>query len=243
MAEMISVTTTVRCLFGPNVIPWTNMLPPSNRAKLQTHYRFNDVRQTLADPNGSPIQFLFLGGEFQLKGTPRAVEQLVFEPNAIQFQVVMTSDESKLFMNDLSTVLVDLGSDARFSWDLAHAKVYQTAAVVRLTVAHTALMSEELERFISKTVVPAFALPDAKAEVTLERLGWRVSYQTQSADFLYLPKVFTIEPRAGSKPSDRLYFTQSPTDYKKHLELLTQFEEMLGHEGAGRKRGSKSKTE
>lgn len=238
--EIISITTSIRCLFSPDVIPWTHMLAPSNRTKLQARYKFNEVRQA-TDANGNPVQFLFMGGEFPLKGIPHAVEQLIVEPVAIQSQVVMNSDEANSFLDDISTLLGGFRPGRRFSWSLAYTQVYQTTAVARLAVKQTALISKELRRFIGETTAEAVALPDAKAEITLERLGWRVSYQTQSANFLYLPKAFTIEPRAGSKPSEQLYFTQSPTKYKKHLELLAEFENLLGQRKTRQKRSHKSK--
>lgn len=225
--EIVSVTTMIRCLFRPDVVPWTDMLAPSNRAKLQSRYKFNEVRQ-VADPNGNPVQFLFIGGEFSLKGTPRAVEQLVFEPVAIQFQLVTNSDEANSFLEDIFVALAEFRPGGSFSWSLVQTKVYQTTAVARLAVKQTALISEEFRRFIEETASKSVDLPSANAQITLERLGWRVSYQTQSADFLYLPKALTIEPRSGSKPSDQLYFTQSPTEYKKHIELLAEFEKMVG---------------
>ena len=225
--EIVSVSTMIRCLFRPDVVPWTDMLAPSNRAKLQTRYKFNEVRQ-VADPNGNPVQFLFIGGEFSLKGTPRAVEQLVFEPVAIQFQLVTNSDEANSFLNDISLALAEVRPRGSFSWHLAQTKVYQTTAVARLAVRQTALITEEFQRFIEKTASKSVDLPGANAQITLERLSWRVSYQTQNADFLYLPKALTIEPRSGSEPSDQLYFTQSPTEYKKHIELLAEFEKTVG---------------
>ncbi len=238
--EITSVTTTIRCLFRPDVIPWPDMLAPSNRAKLQTRYKFNEVRQA-ADPNGNPVQFLFVGGEFPFfKGTPRAVEQLIFEPVAIQFQLVMNSDEANSFLDDFSLVLAEIHPGGSF-WSLAKTKVYQTTAVARLAVKHTSLIAEDFQRFIEETASKSVNLPDAKAQITLERLGWRVTYETQSADFLYLPKALTIEPRSGSKPSDQLYFTRSPVEYKKHLELLAEFEKRLGQKQIRQKRGHKSR--
>lgn len=237
--EIISATTSVRCLFSPDVIPWTNMLAPSNRAKLQGRYKFNEVRQA-ADPNGNPIQFLFVGGEFPLKGTPRAVEQLVFEPIAIQCQMVMSSLEANLFLDDISAALAEFCPKGKFSWSLALTRAYQTTAIARLSVKHTDLIPEGLGRFINEVATEGVSLPDAKAELTLERFGWRVSYQTQRAEFVYLPKPFTIEPRAGTKPTEQLYFTQSPVEYEKHLELLTKFERMLGREKPRQRRSRKS---
>jgi hypothetical protein len=54
-----------------------------------------------------------------------------------------------------------------------------------------------------------------------------VNYTRSTTDYSYEPKLFTIEPRFGSRPDDRIYYTQSPTDSETHRRLLEQFEEML----------------
>jgi hypothetical protein len=86
------------------------------------------------------------------------------------------------------------------------------------------MFSDPVRRFLNEDVAPKVKLPDADAQIALERLGWKITYKTQSTDYLYLPKVLTIEPRAGSNPSEMLYYTQSPTDFKTHKDLLEAFE-------------------
>jgi len=41
----------------------------------------------------------------------------------------------------------------------------------------------------------------------------------------YLPKQLTIEPRAEGNPKEQWYYTQSPTEFKAHMEMLEEFEQ------------------
>ena len=38
------------------------------------------------------------------------------------------------------------------------------------------------------------------------------------------PRVFIIEPRAGTNYDDKIFYAQSPTDSDTHLKILEEFE-------------------
>jgi hypothetical protein len=223
MAEIIKISTIERHLFGPDAIPWTQLRLPSNLQKLQERYKFAEVRQS-ADPSGNLVQLMGVGGEFTITEVPRAVEQFILEPNVIQFQIAVSSDESRKFFEDVTKFLIEIDPAKVLSSARERTTTYQTVATARLAIPADALFSEPLRQFLQGIVASKVKLPDADAEITLERLGWKISYKTQSTDYLYLPKRLTIEPRAGSNPSEMLYFTQSPTDFKTHGDLLEAFE-------------------
>jgi hypothetical protein len=223
MAEIIKVSTIERHLFAPDAIPWMQLRVPSNLQKLQERYKFGEVRQG-TDPSGNLVQLMGVGGEFTITEVPRAVEQLIMEPNVIQFQIGASSDESQEFFEDITNSLIEIDPNKIFSSAQERTKTYQTVVTARLGVPSDALFSDPVRRFLKEDVSPRIKLPDADAQIALERLAWKITYRTQSTDFLYLPKTLTIEPRAGSNPSEMLYYTQSPTDFKTHKGLLEAFE-------------------
>jgi hypothetical protein len=227
MAEVIKVSTIERHLFGPDAVPWSLLKLPSNLQKLQDRYKFSEIRHG-ADSLGNLVQLLCVGGEFVMEEVPQPLEQLILEPNAVQFQIGVTSDDSKAFLDHIAEFMTVIDVDKSFAQAAERTKTYQTIVTARLAVPFDALLSSPLQRFLKGDVSAKVGLPDAEAEIVLERLQWRISYKTQSTDFVYLPKALTIEPRAGGSPSEMLYYTQSPTDFKTHMSLLRAFENAFG---------------
>jgi len=227
MVELIQVFTVERHLYGPDAIPWAALRLPTNVQILQDRYKFSEVRQE-PDPARNVTQLVCIGGEFVIEGKPRAVDQLIFEPNVVQFQVNVGSDLSHHLLADLADVMVEIDPNKMFSQDREYTKSYQTVAIARLSVPFDALISDRLTHYLREQVGPKLSHPNASAEIVLERLGWRVTYTTQSTDYLFLPKPLTIEPRAGTRPSDLVYYTVSPTDLETHRKLLEEFEQALG---------------
>jgi hypothetical protein len=223
MAEIVNVSTIERHLFGPDAIPWQHLKLPSNLQKLQDRYKFPEIRQGV-DGQENVIQLKAAGGEFLIEEVPRAVEHLLLEPNAVEFQLSVGSDKSGLFFEDLVRLLVEMDPNRAFSNQREYVRTYQTIVTARLSIPFEALLSEPLRRFLRESVPQRVSLPDSVADIRLERLGWKISYKTQSTEFLYRPKHLTIEPRAGSDPEEQLYYTQSPTEFKTHIEMLEEFE-------------------
>jgi hypothetical protein len=223
MAEIVNVSTVERHLFGPDAIPWQHLKVQSNLQKLQQRYKFSDIRQGV-DPQGTVLELRSAGGEFTQDDSLSAIESLVLTPNVVEFQSNVTSEKSGLFFEDLLRLLIEIDPNHASPKEREYVKTYRTMATARLSIPFDALLSDPLRRFIRESVEPKVRLPDSSAEITLERLSWKISYTTQSTDFVYLPKQLTIEPRAGANPNEQLYYTQSPTEFKTHMELLEELE-------------------
>jgi hypothetical protein len=231
MAEILNVSTVERHLFGPDAIPWQHLKLPSNLQKLQERYKFSVVRQGV-DPQGNVIELRTAGGEFTQEDLPNAIEYLALTPNVVEFQLSVTSENSGFFFDDLKCLLTEIDPNPASLKEREYAKTYRTMVTARLAVPFEALLSERLNRFIRESAEPKVRLPDASAEVTLEHLSWKVIYKTKGTDYEYLPKQLTIEPRAGSNPKEQLYYTQSPTEFKAHMEMLVEFERRFAEAGA-----------
>jgi hypothetical protein len=222
MAEILQVFTIVRRLLPPDSLPWQLLVLPSSVEKLRNRYKF---QVTQIDPT-TPNQLTASIGEFVDSGVPRPIQQLVIEPNVIQFQTATDSDKADLFYLDLLRLFEELDPSRTVKIE-EYTKTFQTIVVAKLKTPFDRIFSEKMRKFLEHDVGPRVKLPDTEAQLSLQQLSWRIAYSTHSENYLYMPKLLTIEPRQGSKLSDCVYYTMSPSDFKTHLELLEAFERRL----------------
>jgi len=225
MAEILQVFTIARHLMAPESLPWSPLLLPTNVQRLRERYKFAELTNAAS---GSPIvtnQLVASGGEYQCGETIQPIQQLIVEPNVIQFQVGADSDKADVFYRNFIEFLGGLDSKVPLK---EYTRTYQTISVVKLDVPFEAMFSEGMRHFLSNSVPPRLTLSDAEPEIRFGHLVWQVFYKTETTDYVYTPKLLTIEPRSGSKLSDHVYYVQTPTDFRMHMELLEQFERALG---------------
>jgi hypothetical protein len=228
MAEFIQTATIARRLFLPDAIPWSSLLAESNLEKLRSRYKLSEVIPQFQDPaTGIQPQVFSLRGEFVASGKTLLIQQLLIQPTVVQFQIDGNSDEADVFMLDLGILFVEIDPNKRYSDTSELTRTYQTIAVVKLSVPVSALFSDRFSHFLTDVVTPRLTPQNTEIDVRLLAVRWTVTYRLPTPDFTYLPKPLVIEPRQGSRPSDMLYFTQSPTDFKTHKELLEALEKAL----------------
>jgi hypothetical protein len=222
MAEIIQIFCVVRRLLAPDSFPWPLLILPTNLQTLKERYKFSDVGQQPALAEGTQGGVVANAGEFVHSGSLIPIQQLLIGPNLIQIQAGADDKTSDLFYADLLKWFREIqqsGSETK-----EYAKSFQSIVVARLAVDFAEMLSPKLRKFLKEKVDPALKVRDAEVEMLLQGLSWRVSYTAKNPDYMYIPKIFTLEPRSGSKLSDRLYYTASPTDYATHIKLLNEFE-------------------
>jgi hypothetical protein len=228
MAEFIQVATIVRKLFLPDVLPWPFLVTETSLEKLRSRYKFNDLAHNANNPAGGvPPQIGATKGEFVLDGTALVVEQFFIQPAIVQFQIAGNSDQADQLTADLSRFFLEIDPHKNYSEARQLTQTYQTIAIARLSVPADAVFSERFSRFLKETAATRITPENTAVDLRLLSLRWVVSYRPDTPDFTYLPKVLAIEPRTGSRPSDMLYYTQSPSDFKTHKELVESFEKAL----------------
>lgn len=226
MPEIIEVFTVERRLFAPEALPWAYLAMESNRQRLQERYRFGGVN-LLPDPAQNSQQILATVGEFKREGESLPVQQLLVGPNFVEFQIVGTSDVADAFYGDLVGFMSETGANNKFPRDAEYAKTYQTVAIAKLSFPQEALIAEPLRKAVHTSIATRLKRDDAEVEVELQQLSWRVTYKPKQTTIQYLPREVRIEPRHGSRPEDRIYYTQSPSDFKTHVEILDSIEKAL----------------
>jgi hypothetical protein len=65
------------------------------------------------------------------------------------------------------------------------------------------------------------------AEIYLSNLSFQVRYIPSTDVYSLVPKVLTIEPRAGSDPKENTYYVLTPTDSDTHRLLVEEFEKAM----------------
>jgi len=223
MPEILQTFTIERRLYPPDAIPWAVLLTESNVQRLRERYKFNVLTQDLG-PNAAVARLVGTTGEFSALNGRQVVQQLVIEPTVLQAQTSGGSDVADGFIADLVEALCEIGNNRMLAETPEVARTYQTIAIAKLSLPFESLVSEKLRTYLDTDVKPKVKLPNSEPEIRLQNLSWSVLYKMESTDFQYFPKVITIEPRQGSKPSDMTYYTVSPTDSKTHLELLKKLE-------------------
>jgi len=225
MAELIQVATIVRKLFLPDVVPWPSLLAESNLAKLRLRYKFNDLSAQVGDPAaGGLLQVASSRGEFVTGGIPQLVEHFAVQPTFLQFQINGDSEQADKFAADVGSFFLEIDPHKNYDDAKELTRTYQTIAVVKLSVSFDAIFSDRFNRYLTEEVRSHLAPPNTDIEIRLQNVRWTVSYKPATFDFAYLPKPLSIEPRQGNRPGDRVFYTQSPTDFNTHMNLINALE-------------------
>jgi hypothetical protein len=217
LAEILEVFSSSRRLYAPDSLPWPQLASSSGVERLRERYRFTGVQPF------STTHLVAQAGEFAIDKRSIPVQSLVLQPNSVEYQIAGETADGELLYADLVRFIGEIG---RFDVT-EYAKTFQTIAIAKLAVSSDQLLSPTMQKYLTEVALPAFEVDQAEPHVQLGNLSWIVSYQTKTTDFFYQPRPFTIEPRAGSRLEDRLYYTLSPTDSKSHVRLLEKLEKYL----------------
>ena len=97
---------------------------------------------------------------------------------------------------------------------------YQTQSTVRLPMPFEKMVAPKLLNFLESQ--KDILRPDSSstANLQLSNLSFQVKYKQDNEVFSYLPKLLTIEPRAGADPKEHMYYVLTPTDSDAHRILV-----------------------
>lgn len=224
MLDFTDVLSSARYLFRPNGLPLTQLLMKSNLDRLNATFHFQN-QQNGVDIN--LFQLLCSAGEFE--GIP--IVQLSIEAVAINLAISGEKDDLDRVYNAVVGFLVSIDPKKRMETPQLYTTTYQTQSSAHLSFSADHLISPVLMKFVNDCK-PAFEVPskDSKTVVKLSNLAFEVSFTSRTPDYVYLPKQLRIEPRTGSRPEDRLYFVQTPTDSTEHIRLVEELDKLLSSE-------------
>ena len=223
MPEVKQVFTIIRRLYSPVAVPWNELLLSTNLVRLGETYKFKEVGQAAPTGQETTTALVAKAGEFALSENVVPILQLTIQPNLVEAQIAAETERSDAFVQDLEKFLMALNPNKKSELE-QYTTTHQTIAIVKLAVPFEDLLSDRLRGFLAEKARTMLTLPDAEPHIQLSHLSWQVTFRTESNDYIYQPKMLAIEPRAGSKPSEQLYFTHSPTEFATHMKLLQELE-------------------
>ena len=156
-----------------------------------------------------------------------AIQQLVIDAVSINLAVVGDHADLSNSYEVLRKFLTEIDSKRRMEKPKLYTTTYQTQSSVKLSVPYERLVAPELMKFLkSKTDV---LRPDdsSAAEIHLSNLSFQVRYTPNTDIYSLVPKVLTIEPRAGSDPKENMYYVLTPTASDTHRMLVEEFEKAM----------------
>ena len=220
MLDFVDMVSMARYLFAPNTLPLTNLLMRSNKKALETLFSFQGM-QVGADVN----QFQLIAGMGEVNGV--AIQQLVIDPVSINLTVVGDYSDLSNAYEALRKFLTEIDSKRRMENPKLYTTTYQTQSSVKLSIPYERLVAPEFMNFLrSKTDI---LRPDdsSAAEIYLSNLSFQVRYIPNTDIYSLVPKVLTIEPRAGSDLKENMYYVLTPTDSDTHRLLVEEFEKAM----------------
>jgi hypothetical protein len=220
MLDFIDMVSVARYLFVPNTLPLTNLLLKSNLKSLEALFSFQSI-QVEADVN----QFRLVAGMGEVGGKP--VQQLVIDAVSITLGVGGDSSDLQMVYKALCQFLVGIDPKRRMENPKLYTTTYQTQSTVKLSIPHERLIAPELMNFLQSQRSVLKPSASSSAEIYLSNLSFQVKYTSGNDIFSFVPKVLTIEPRAGADMKENMYFVQTPTDSDVHQTIVQELENTM----------------
>jgi hypothetical protein len=220
MLDFVDMVSTARYLLAPNTLPLSNLLMKSHRKALETLFSFQGM-QIGADVN----QFQLIAGMGEINGV--AIQQLVIDAVSINLTVAGEYTDLSNAFEALRKFLTEIDSKRRMENPKLYTTTYQTQSAVKLQIPYESLIAPEFMNFL-RSKIDVLSPDDSSAtEISLSNLSFQVRYIPKSDIYSLLPKMLTIEPRAGSDPKEHIYYVLTPTDSDAHRRLVEEFEKAM----------------
>jgi len=220
MLDFVDMASMARYLFAPNTLPLTNLLMNSNKKALEALFSFQGM-QVAADVN----QFQLIAGMGEVNGV--AIQQLVIDPVSVNLTVLGDHDDLSNSYEALRKFLAEIDPKRRMEHPKLYTTTYQTQSSVKLSVPYERLIAPEFMNFLKSKIAVLRPDDSSAAEIYLSNLAFQVRYIPKSDIYSLVPKLLTIEPRAGSDPKENMYYVLTPTASDAHRTLVEEFEKAM----------------
>lgn len=218
--EMIS--SEIR-IYPQDTIPYDSFLLDESIKIFQS--TFNITRQAIPIPiidEASQKNMLFLHGNIYNSEKSIVILSIQFEDRKIVIQLKGDSEDTRFVFEKIFEYFKTITPGKNYDADSAIIKTYETKSIVKVDVAFDNFLSPKMNRFLKSIIRKE---KNKISEISLGKLQFHVSFKQDQKLFdrsnIYLSsKQLIIEPRQGHHHSERIYFCSSPTDSKKHMEML-----------------------
>lgn len=219
-ADFVDMTMMARYLFAPSALPLVQLLMKSNIRALESLFSFHSL-QVEADAN----QFRLVGGGGEFEKIP--FQQLLIDAVSITLGVAGERSDIDRVYEVLRQFLIEIDPKRRVENPALLAMTYQTQSTVKLSIPFERLLSNALVNFLESKKESLQPAGGSSVNLSLSNLSFQVKFASASDAYFFLPKVLTIEPRAGSDPRENMYYVVTPTDSDEHKKLIEEFENVM----------------
>lgn len=229
MKDIKNINVGERHLYLIDEIPFSDLTTVTNLGKIFEPYAFRTI-DLGEDENKNFTAISMKNGEFKENDKLYKIIWLTIDPISITFRLAADSSVAKRFYDQLHKKLSDIDNSGKFQKSKPMVTTQQTACVVTFSFEVQELLNEKFFNFASKIATKSFGETDDhidQVSIILSHIQFSIQYKLKDADYSLTEKGLTIEPRTGTVPHQKIYFTASPTDSKAHLNLLDKLEKEI----------------
>ena len=231
MKDITELAIAERRIFGPDVLPFSNLRSKTNLSNLSSPFSFKKI-DLIEDDNKKIVAIVMHSGEFLHDKKIFPIEQLAIDQTGITFGMNSDSKIAGKFYQVISDLLNNVSKEKEFNKEIPLVKSTITSCIVTLDFDHKDLFSSKLNSFLAKETSKSCASVVnnvAKVSIAPRSLSFDVNYAVTDKSLLdrgvsINTKQIAIEPRIGTALKDRRFYTTSPTDSETHLKLLSELE-------------------
>lgn len=224
--KLLSISSWQRHLFRREALNWSAVGINASIERLFAIYRLPPAVASALDPAGRWVSVSGAGGEYKFQENQHSIEQLAIDPVSVQFQITGDTDIANAFYEDL---LESIEKAAQTKIDRAEelTMTLQTIVVAKMDIDPWRFYSSEWKDFLNAKLAPLVGHSGATQRFWPQTFTTAVTYNTEGGDYIITPKPFTIEPRVGTTPEQGIFYVQSPTDSKTHIQLMDELERIF----------------
>jgi len=227
MRDVVDLSVTQIRIYSPDVVPYRALKRGEPIAQIQREFSFSRTGfEAISDA------ILFQAGEFESDGEKFVLERLSIEPRRVLLQILGPSSAADEGIALLGKIVKDFDKAGSFDKEKAIVTSEETTCSATLDFGIETLFSKALLGLVKNDLLREAGLPGAKAFLKSMKFAVEIGYQVQdmritASDIGLAPKLFSIEPRAGTGLEENRYFTGSPLRSEVHLQMLEELEKRL----------------
>ena len=216
-------------IFAADTLPFAALNTEIGQSALTKVFSFRSSVQNL-----QLREWIFEGGTLS-KNKDRiiVIERMQLSERRIVTEIMGNTEDADYVYSVVKEALSHSLFGGGDRWTQAEPVVltHETSCIVTLDFDWSSLLAPGFSKF-SEIMLRAASHEFASAQTRGISLGFRLTFtlldeRVKQHSITLADKPFVIEPRQDAPPSDRRYFTTSPTETETHLKLLSQLEEML----------------
>ena len=221
--EIIEMYSTEIRIYPQDTIPYDLFLLDENIKKFQSVFSISKQELPISGLDGiAQKQLIFTRGKLHRTNTPVIILSMLFEERKISIQTKGDSNETKYTFDKLFEFFKNIDSGKNYDPDVELTRTHETKSVIKIDISFDRFLSPKINKFFRDMKKKE---KDTISEIAPTKLQFLVTFKQDQSLFdksnIYLSsKPLVLEPREGHHYSEKIYFFSSPTDSKKHLELL-----------------------